>query len=174
MPFCNGVQTVTRILLLSTEYPIYQQIARVLLAGRVPFFNSRDDGIRGAEIGFVLFEEQLVLTAGEGAAGGFEQTEAGIGDFLQDWGGEPVAEIGLEEVGEAFGLPVAAGEGGEVGFVLDFGGRIVGLEAREELVEEALVFDGEGGAGFHWGSGMGVGAGIGFVWSMPVERVKPR
>jgi hypothetical protein len=76
-----------------------------------------------------LFDKKLMLATSEGAAGGFEEPEAGILNFAEDWRVEAEVEIGLDEGRVALCLPVEAGEAREIGFLLDGLGRVAIVEA---------------------------------------------
>ena len=99
-----------------------------------------------------------MLATGESAGRGLEQTEAGIGNAAEQLGFETVIEIGLDEVGEAVGLPMDSREASEIGLMLDIFGRIALAKTREQTSEDAGVFEigdtrgwyGAWPVGVHW------------------------
>ena len=128
--------------MLSTEYPIYQQIAqRLLLLCGVPFFHAGNESVDGADDGSVQFVQEQVFAAGKSAGGCLKQTEVRVGNVLKKIRFEPVIDVGLDEVEEAFGLPIETGKRDQIRLVLDVFGRVALLEPGEETGKDTGIFD---------------------------------
>ena len=82
-----------------------------------------------------------MFAASKSAGGCLEQTEAGVGNLPEKIRFEPVIDVGFDEVGEAFGLPIETGEREEIRLMLDVFGRVALLEPREETGKDTGIFD---------------------------------